>query len=207
MTLANPPQIGYNLVYYKKRGGSGIFNIGFSELILVLLIAFLVVGPKDLPKVARWLGRMVRKMRLMIREVKKETGWDDLEKEYRDTRADVRETVSGLKKDLDVTAEMKDAAGDLTKSVKEVETELRQTGRQIGQEAEQLEEETIKREDIIMRLGTTEIILIVVLALVLFGGGKLAGVGKALGKSIKDFKNEVKDDGEKKTDDSEEKKA
>lgn len=45
-----------------------------------------------------------------------------------------------------------------------------------------------------MRLGTTEIVLIVVLALVLFGGGKLAGVGKALGKSIKDFKNEVKDD-------------
>lgn len=45
-----------------------------------------------------------------------------------------------------------------------------------------------------MRLGTTEIILTVVLALVLFGGGKLAGVGKALGKSIKDFKNEVKDD-------------
>lgn len=45
-----------------------------------------------------------------------------------------------------------------------------------------------------MRLGTTEIILIVVLALVRFGGGKLAGVGKALGKSIKDFKNEVKDD-------------
>lgn len=45
-----------------------------------------------------------------------------------------------------------------------------------------------------MHLGTTEIILIVVLALVLFGGGKLAGVGKALGKSIKDFKNEVKDD-------------
>ena len=45
-----------------------------------------------------------------------------------------------------------------------------------------------------MRLGTTEIILIVVLALVLFGGGKLAGVGKALGKSIKDFKNDVKDD-------------
>ncbi len=45
-----------------------------------------------------------------------------------------------------------------------------------------------------MRLGTTEIILIVILALVLFGGSKLAGVGKALGKSIKDFKNEVKDD-------------
>ncbi len=45
-----------------------------------------------------------------------------------------------------------------------------------------------------MRLGTTEILLLVVLALVLFGAGKLGGVGKALGKSIKDFKKEVKDD-------------
>ena len=49
-----------------------------------------------------------------------------------------------------------------------------------------------------MRIGTTEIILIIVLALVVFGGGKLAGVGKALGKSIRDFKNEVK--GEEKDD-------
>ncbi len=44
-----------------------------------------------------------------------------------------------------------------------------------------------------MRLGTTEIILILVLALVIFGGGKLAGVGKALGTSIREFKKEVKD--------------
>lgn len=54
-----------------------------------------------------------------------------------------------------------------------------------------------------MRIGTTEIILIVVLALVIFGGGKLAGVGKALGKSVKDFKNEVKGDGAPDKDDPE----
>ncbi len=54
-----------------------------------------------------------------------------------------------------------------------------------------------------MRIGTTEIILIVVLALVIFGGGKLAGVGKALGKSVKDFKNEVKGDGSSDKDDPE----
>ncbi|MBQ2833745.1 MAG: twin-arginine translocase TatA/TatE family subunit [Clostridia bacterium] len=45
-----------------------------------------------------------------------------------------------------------------------------------------------------MRLGTMEILLIVVLALVLFGGKKLAGVGKALGQSIREFKKEVKED-------------
>ena len=56
-----------------------------------------------------------------------------------------------------------------------------------------------------MRLGTTEIILIVVLALVLFSGGKLAGVGKALGQSIRDFKKEIKGDETNET--KEEKKA
>lgn len=48
-----------------------------------------------------------------------------------------------------------------------------------------------------MRLGVTEIILILVLALVLFGGNKLAGVGKALGQSIRDFKKEIKTGDEK----------
>ena len=52
-----------------------------------------------------------------------------------------------------------------------------------------------------MRLGATEIILIIILALVLFGGGKLAGIGKALGRSIKDFKNEVRDINDNKKDD------
>ena len=53
-----------------------------------------------------------------------------------------------------------------------------------------------------MRLGPLEIILILVLALVLFGGKKLAGVGKALGQSIREFKKEIGDgkDGEKQDD-------
>ncbi len=49
-----------------------------------------------------------------------------------------------------------------------------------------------------MKLGTTELLLLFGLALVLFGGGKLAGVGKALGRSIKDFKEEVKDEDKEK---------
>ena len=52
-----------------------------------------------------------------------------------------------------------------------------------------------------MRLGPLEIVLILVLALVLFGGNKLSGVGKALGQSIRDFKKEMKADDGKKTED------
>ena len=58
-----------------------------------------------------------------------------------------------------------------------------------------------------MKLGTTEIILIIVLALVLFGGSKIAGLGGALGKSIKDFKTAVKEDEPSKESDANEKKA
>ncbi len=47
-----------------------------------------------------------------------------------------------------------------------------------------------------MRIGATEILLILVLALVIFGGGKLAGVGKSLGQSIREFKKEVQQDDE-----------
>ena len=48
-----------------------------------------------------------------------------------------------------------------------------------------------------MRLGALEIVLILVVVLVLFGGNKLAGVGKALGQSIRDFKKEIKNDDDK----------
>jgi sec-independent protein translocase protein TatA len=44
-----------------------------------------------------------------------------------------------------------------------------------------------------MRFGVWEILLIIVLVLVLFGGAKLAGVGKNLGRGIKEFKEEIKD--------------
>lgn len=47
---------------------------------------------------------------------------------------------------------------------------------------------------IIGLLGAQELALIVVAALVIFGGGKLAGVGKSLGKSVREFKEEVRRD-------------
>lgn len=49
-----------------------------------------------------------------------------------------------------------------------------------------------------MRLGTTELLLILALAILLFGGTRLAGLGKAMGKSIREFKQEVHNDKEEK---------
>ena len=42
-------------------------------------------------------------------------------------------------------------------------------------------------------LGTTELIIILVLVLVIFGAGKLPSVGGALGKGLRNFKDGIKD--------------
>ena len=43
-------------------------------------------------------------------------------------------------------------------------------------------------------LGTTELIVILVILLVLFGGSRLPGLAKGMGESIKNFKKAVNDD-------------
>ena len=111
------------IIHRNDREVRAIFNIGISELILVLLVAFLVVGPKDLPKVARWLGRAVKKLRLLVREVKQETGWNEIEKEIRDTKSDLHE----LKKEADISGELHSASRQVDRSLQDVEKELKQT--------------------------------------------------------------------------------
>jgi sec-independent protein translocase protein TatB len=45
-----------------------MFDIGWSEMALILLVALIVIGPKDLPRVARTMGQWVGKGRAMARE-------------------------------------------------------------------------------------------------------------------------------------------
>ncbi|MES1168522.1 MAG: twin-arginine translocase TatA/TatE family subunit [Oleiharenicola lentus] len=43
-------------------------------------------------------------------------------------------------------------------------------------------------------LGTTELIIVLVIILLLFGGAKLPSLARGLGQSIKEFKNAAKDE-------------
>ena len=99
-----------------------MFNIGFAELLLVLVIAYVIVGPKDLPRVARWLGRMVKRARQLIRELKQEVGWDEMMNETADIRKDLESTV----KDADISAELKDAQKELRQNLREAEKDTMQ---------------------------------------------------------------------------------
>ena len=70
-----------------------MLNIGFGELMVVLLIAYVIVGPRDLPRVARWIGRQIRRLRRMNREFREASGWDDLMSEAGDIRREITDTV------------------------------------------------------------------------------------------------------------------
>jgi len=97
-----------------------MLNMDFGEIVLILLVAFLVVGPKDLPKVARWLGRMVRKARDFIKEFKKEIGWDDIKNDILSTSDDVKDTL----RDADITGEIDGASKQVRKTFMDMKADM-----------------------------------------------------------------------------------
>ena len=97
-----------------------MFNIGATELILLLLIAFVVVGPKDLPKIARALGRFVRYIRSMSEEVKRETGFDEVAKDIKAVEKSVDEGV----RSVDIRPQMQKTQLEINKELNSVKKEL-----------------------------------------------------------------------------------
>ena len=68
-----------------------MFDIGYSELLIIAVVALIVIGPKDLPKVMRtvgqWVGRargMARHFRSGIDTMMREAELEEMEKKWRE---------------------------------------------------------------------------------------------------------------------------
>lgn len=72
-----------------------MFDIGFSEMVLLAAIALVAIGPKQLPEVARTVGRM-------LNELKRATG--DLTKTVLDARDSTTKVLSSTMDELNQTA-------------------------------------------------------------------------------------------------------
>lgn len=69
-------------------------QIGFAEMVILALLAIIVVGPKDLPKLMRSIGQFMAKIRSLGNEFKQ--AFDDMSAE--EEIAEMRREIEDLKK-------------------------------------------------------------------------------------------------------------
>jgi sec-independent protein translocase protein TatB len=99
-----------------------MFDIGFSELLVIAVVALIVIGPERLPKVARTLGHLFGRMQRYVNDVKadiaREMELDELKKMQSSMEDAARSFQSSVSK------EMSDAEGELNKLTQDAEAEV-----------------------------------------------------------------------------------
>lgn len=55
-----------------------MFGFSFGELVVLVVVAIVVIGPKDLPKVLRTMGQWAGKLRRMAADLRQQSGIDDV---------------------------------------------------------------------------------------------------------------------------------
>ncbi len=101
-----------------------MFDVGFSELLMIGIIALIVLGPERLPKAARFAGLWVRRARAQWYSVKseleRELAADELKRSVRDTRAAVQ----------DIDAEIRASAAETQREFAAMRGQVVMTGTQ-----------------------------------------------------------------------------
>ncbi len=116
----------------------GIFGIGIPEILIVVILALIILGPQDMVKTARKLGRWVyrvyhsptwrmimstsQELRELPTKFVREAGLEDTVAEIKSTTADVRAQLRETS--ADVSAELKDVSGQASGELKEARQEL-----------------------------------------------------------------------------------
>lgn len=77
-----------------------MFDIGFSELLVIAVVALIVLGPERLPKAARFAGLWVRRARAQWYSVKSELERDLAAEELKRSLHDTEATLRGVESDL-----------------------------------------------------------------------------------------------------------
>jgi sec-independent protein translocase protein TatB len=93
-----------------------MFDVGFSELIVIALVALIVIGPERLPRVARTLGALLGRAQRYVNDVK----------------ADIQREVD-LEELKNIRDTFQDAAKSVEQSVNQVGQELQVAGESLNQ--------------------------------------------------------------------------
>ena len=79
-----------------------MFDIGFSELLVIGVVALVVIGPEKLPRVARTVGHLLGRLQRYVADVKadiqREAEFDELRRmrdSVQSTASDIEQSVAG----------------------------------------------------------------------------------------------------------------
>ncbi len=89
-----------------------MFDVGFTELMVIFVVALLVVGPERLPSVAKKIGLYIGKMRRSFQSIKNEV---EQELEIEAVKAKLKENA--------MLAEAKELEQEMTKTIGAVKQE------------------------------------------------------------------------------------
>ena len=96
-----------------------MFDVSFSELLIIAVVALLVIGPERLPKLARsvgaFTGRMQRYMAQVKEEVNREMRFEELQKLQQEIKQSVENTQSSINQQV---AEIQNSAAQIADAPK-----------------------------------------------------------------------------------------
>jgi sec-independent protein translocase protein TatB len=95
-----------------------MFDIGFSELLVIGIIALVVIGPEKLPRVARTLGHLAGRLQRYVSDVKADINREIELDELRKMRDSMQQAASSF--ESSVQSELNKTEADLNKTVDDV---------------------------------------------------------------------------------------
>ena len=106
-----------------------MFDIGFSELIVIGVVALVVIGPERLPGVARTLGHLLGRAQRYVNDVKadinREMQLDELKKLQSQVTDSARELENSVRQELDAAkSAIESPITEARTAVAEMESEL-----------------------------------------------------------------------------------
>jgi len=88
-------------------------SIGFPEMLVIVLLAIIFVGPKDLPQLMRTIGQWMARIRAMGNEFKSAFDDMDMDNEVAEIRREIQQMKEIGKVDLGLDEEMRALDNDI----------------------------------------------------------------------------------------------
>jgi sec-independent protein translocase protein TatB len=95
-----------------------MFDIGFSELLVIGLVALIVIGPEKLPRMARTLGHLTGRLQRYVADVKADINREMELEDLKKMRDSMQQAATDFQ--TSVQSELHKTETDLNKTVEDV---------------------------------------------------------------------------------------